>query len=337
MSRNYSLKYRTFDELLSEVHIDFKNYDLNGLIEPQTLIRVAMRCNRDLGLRIYIRKEKVLEVEKGVVKLPDDFHVLNYALLCASYTVSQTLPQGTHIEEIPLAADYIETPSTIDACGPGTTNCTKCNNVDCECGTVQVPPYDKNAPYGDYCVKPRTFFNCKGEAYELVQVINTEVRTYSALYPLKIINNPQTIDCDCPNLYVKSANEAWIKDGYLHTNFDCGNVYINYQGNLEDDDGNLLVPDHDILNEYYEYALKQRIIENMVMNDASGPGKGKVELIEARYRASRNNALSLVNTPNFAEMRQVWETNRKAQYSKYYDMFKSFEYERKAYHKPNNW
>ena len=92
---------------------------------------------------------------------------------------------------------------------------------------------------------------------------------------------------------------------------------------MEDDDGNLLVPDHDLLNEYYEYAIKQRIIENLIMNDEV-VNQAKVQLIETRFRAARNNALSLVNTPNFSEMKRVWEMNRKAQYAKYYDMFKSY-------------
>ena len=41
-------------------------------------------------------------------------------------------------------------------------------------------------------------------------------------------------------------------------------------------------------------------------------------------RAARNQALSFVNTPNFAEIRQIWKANRTAQYSRYYDMFSSY-------------
>jgi hypothetical protein len=48
-----------------------------------------------------------------------------------------------------------------------------------------------------------------------------------------------------------------------------------------------------------------------------------MQLIEQRLRGARNNALSIVNTPDFAEMYKLWQTNRKAQYYKYYDMFKS--------------
>ena len=122
---------------------------------------------------------------------------------------------------------------------------------------------------------------------------------------------------------MQATNKAWLKDGYLYTDFSCGKVYINYQGALEDDDGNLLVPDHDMINEYYEYAVKKRIIENLIMNDEV-VNQAKIQLIEAGYRAARNAAFSIVNTPNFAEMKRVWWTNRRAQYARYYDMFKSY-------------
>jgi hypothetical protein len=50
----------------------------------------------------------------------------------------------------------------------------------------------------------------------------------------------------------------------------------------------------------------------------------RMTLIDQRLRVARNAALSLVNTPNFKEMQDLWWTNRRAQYSKYYDMFKSY-------------
>ena len=53
-----------------------------------------------------------------------------------------------------------------------------------------------------------------------------------------------------------------------------------------------------------------------------------MQVIEARLREARNNALSLVNTPNFREMEDLWLANRKAMYNKYYSMFMS--------HAPNN-
>jgi hypothetical protein len=92
---------------------------------------------------------------------------------------------------------------------------------------------------------------------------------------------------------------------------------------MEDDNGNLMVPDHDLLNEYYEYALKLRIMENLYLNGEDVAQK--MGLIEQRLKAARNQALSLVNTPNFKEMEKLWWTNRRSQYFKYYDMFKSYQ------------
>jgi hypothetical protein len=138
-----------------------------------------------------------------------------------------------------------------------------------------------------------------------------------------MISNPREIDGDCPNLYWDSTITGYIKDGWFYTSFETGTVYINYQGGLEDNEGNLLVVDHEVINEYYEYALKQRIIENLIMNDEE-VNPNKIQLIEQRYRAARNNALSIVNMPNFAELKQLYQANRNAQYSKYYDMFSSY-------------
>ena len=56
---------------------------------------------------------------------------------------------------------------------------------------------------------------------------------------------------------------------------------------------------------------------------AGEPVSNQIGLIEQRLRASRNNALSFVNTPNFAEMKKIWDVNRRAQYHNYYNMFKS--------------
>ena len=88
-----------------------------------------------------------------------------------------------------------------------------------------------------------------------------------------------------------------------------------------DDEGKILVPDHELINEFYEYALKQRILENLMMNGEDvGP---RMEIVEMRYRGARNNAMTIVNTPNFAELKKLWQVNRKAQYHNYYNMFKS--------------
>ena len=311
MSYNYTLKYRTFDDLLADVAVDFEKYDLEGMLLPQQLIKVAKKINFDLGLRIYQTKEVVLEFEKGRAKLPDNFYVLNFALLCGEYEEKTILPQGTHVEERYLTPEYQWQPDTIDTCTDQTPTpvCQTCN--------ASTDPCNCNVP------TPCVQLDCKGNEYALVQILSYATRHYKFLKQIKILSNPMSVDCDCPNLYWDSPYTAWIKDGYIYTNFPSGNLYINYQGMLEDDEGNLLIPDHELLNDYYEYGLKQRIIENLIMNDENVT-QAKVQIIEARLREARNKSRSFVSTPNFGELKKLFESNRKAMYHKYYDMFKSF-------------
>lgn len=330
MDFNYTLRYRTFDQLFEDVTVDFNTYALENMIDPQTLIKVARRINYDLGLRVNQTRERILDVEHGKAKLPDNFYTLNFAMLCGEYEVRTGYNiGGTNIQEVP----YTEVPSTTNTCALPTVNCSVCNSHPCNntaaCGGHTRPPqnylpgeYDPNNPYGDTCIRPRVFMNCKGDSYELIQIVNeSQTRLYKMLIPLRM-RASQNIECDCPNLYFNTPDEAWIKDGYLFTNFTTGTVYLNYQSTLEDDEGNLLVPDHELLNEYYEYALKQRILENLYLNGEDVTQK--ISLIEQRLRAARNQAVSLVNTPNFKEMKDLWWANRRAMYGKYYNMFKSY-------------
>jgi hypothetical protein len=335
MDFNYTLKYRTFDQLLEDVTIDLNTFALENMIEPQTLIKLARKLNYELGLRINQTKEVLLDVCHNKVKLPDDFYVWNYAMICGEHTENVGyggMQGGTNIQEVP----YKEFPSTVNVCAPETVNCRTCNSnpcnhtAACDLNHPVVDPipteYDPLNPYGNTCIAPRVFMNCKGDKYELIQVINPGVtRTYRTLVPLRM-KASQEIECDCPNLYYNTHNEGWLKGGFLFTTFETGKVYVNYQGEMQDDDGNLLVPDHALLNEYYEYALKKRIIENLALNGEDVAQR--LQILVPAFKEARNNALSLVNTPNIKEMEKLWWTNRKAQYAKYYDMFKS--------HIPNN-
>lgn len=334
MDFNYTLRYRTFDQLLEDVTIDLSSFALENMIEPQQLIKLAKKVNYDLGLRLNQTKEVILDVCHGKVKLPDDFYTFNSALICNEFELAvgyDGFASGTNIQEVP----YREFPATVNQCAAPTINCSTCNSNPCnhtaacptntcdaECPSPTIPTsFDALNPSGDTCIRPRVFMNCKGEKWELIQVINQgTTRIYRNMVPLRM-KASQGIECDCPSLYVNSINEGWITGGFLFTTFSEGKVYLNYQGQMEDDQGQLLVPDHDLLNEYYEYALKARIMENLYLNGEDVAQR--LSLIEGRLKAARNQALSLVNTPNFKELYDLWWKNRRAQYSKYYDMFNS--------------
>jgi hypothetical protein len=288
---NTEIKYKTFDQLLDEVSIDFKVYSNEGMIEPAELIKVAQRVNYDLGLRIHKTKEVILDVEKRKAKLPDDFYVVNYAMLIGKYTVTTPAIQGDQRESIHAAA-----------------KCRKCHGNSNECGCDDIYSVAVDV-YGD-----------ESGSLVLVQKIKSETRVYDHFERINLGGGKYLQNDELHNDH-PSPNNGEIKNGFIYTNLEQGQVYLSYEGALEDDEGNLLVLDHPMINEYYEYAMKQRILENLYMNgeDVSQ----KINLIEGKLRAARNNALGIVNMPDFAEMKALWQMNRRAQYQKYYDMFKS--------------
>ena len=271
------------------------------MVEPAQLIRVALRVNYDLGLRIQRTKEDLLEVEHRKPKLPADFQYLNYAFVCDEFEIVNTFPSGTHVDT--TQPKYVPAPDGGDT---GPCDDPTCNDV---C-VVQTCPTEKNG---------KTTYN----QYMVVQYMGAEqYRTSPRFYPLRIKNSTGSIQCDCPNINNEAIDIAEIKDGFLLTNFTTGKVYINYQGAMENEEGELLVLDHPYCNEYYEYAMKERILENMLFDGENV--SQKLGYIQNKLRAARNNALGFVNTPDFKEMQKIWQVNRKAQYNNYYNMFKSY-------------
>lgn len=293
---NVDLQYRTFDELMAAVSSDFRVYNLEGMIEPADLIKVAQRVTYDLGLRIHKTKEQVLEVTKGKARLPLDFYVLNNAMLLGQYTVKRPVLAGRQTEDMQL----VIAPDV----------CRRCGSEATICGCTET--YTTTQEHGDNC----------GD-FIVVEKIRNEVRTYDHFE--KVHMNPSKfLSQYAQSMGLAGNSSVWhaeIKNGFIYTNLEEGKIYVNYEGALEDDEGNLLVIDHPMINEYYEYALKKRILENLAMNGEDVVQK--MNIIAPEYRAARNNALSIVNTPNFQEMQGLWAKNRKAQYNRYYAMFSS--------------
>ena len=288
-----SQKYRTFTQLMEDVSIDFSTYALEGMIEPQQLIKVATRVNYDLGLRIHRTKEVVIDIEHGRAQLPMDFAFLNYAFRCGSYTINNTMPSGTHVEtfnDVP----YVPSPGEMSPCSEDDTCKDVCVIKTCD---------DENS-------------------YQLIQRVGpSNFRTFTDWTELRISGVNDNV-CFCPSLGAQALDIAELKDGFLLTTFKTGKVYLSYQGAMENSLGELLVLDQPYCNEYYEYAIKQRILENMVWNGENV--SQQLQLVESRLRGARNNALGFVNTPNFSEMRKMWDVNRRAQYHNYYNMFLSY-------------
>lgn len=283
------LKYRTFDELLSAVLSDFKTYEQEGMIDPQELIKVAQRVNTDLSIKINKNRQTILEIEKGRVRMPNDYFKINLAFILSEKVINVPHLQGVQTEDVMVLPSDCNNPSPIlgsdfnSTCRQGTVRMTQC---------------------------------CK--EYQVVQYFHSSNITYKKLHKLTLTSGPGLFD-DCPNKHWQSDFTGYIKDGWLYTNVESGKLYLNYVSNMEDEDGNLLVLDDNVINEYYEYAMKERILENLLMEgeDVSN----KLNYIAGKRRTARIEAKTRAGMYEFDELEQMWDMNRQAMYKKYYYQF----------------
>lgn len=309
----YNLRYKTFDQLLSEVKGDFEAYSIEDKIKTHNLLSVAKRVTYDLGLKIFKTKNVILEVEYGRAKLPDDFYILNFLYGLGRFTSKDILPQGTHVEEIPLPVpDYHPGTSSIDICATPPI-----------CPTTEVDPCDPcqaPEPCGCNTCNCDTWVNCKGQTMTLIQKVKYQVREWTEFYRIKLLGDDKYYDPLCPNKTWYSGNTGYIRDGYIYFSFKTGEVYLNYMGMMEDEQGNLLVLDHDGINPYYEYALKKKILETLLANRETVDAHF-IKLIMEEYRIARNYAVTIVRTPDFKEMQDTYKRNKTIMFNRYYKMF----------------
>lgn len=304
------LQYRKFDDLLNEVYIDLPSLTREGMVEPAQLIKIAQTCNYEMGLKIYKTKETLLVVEHGRTKLPSDFHMLNYAVLCSHYRICEPGTfSGLHTEDVytPISQSdvYHHSIERSDVCE---------NNL------LPSDPWHQ-----DKC-----FVTCNGKMeVNVIEYHSNEIREYSSFEQIRMVPSKEASSF-CVNTSFRNApHTGSIKDGFLWVptmrergGNGHGRMYICYLGAMEDEDGNLLVLDHPKINEYYEWALKERILQNLYLN-------GETDLLQRWQMAkkerdsARIQALSITTMPDFYELRQVIESNRRVQYHKYLHPFSS--------------
>jgi hypothetical protein len=164
--------------------------------------------------------------------------------------------------------------------------------------------------------------NENGGVYWVAQQFQTRTVKYDRLVPLKLTSKSMRHAADgCVNkLWNNCAYDIDIDNGQVVVGFNHGKIYINYLSDMVDDKGNLLIINHPLLTEYYEYAIKKHLLENWMLNTQADVerkwGHIKQELHDARIRA-----LSFVNTPEYTEIQNMYQSNRLRFWNKYHSMF----------------
>jgi len=118
-----------------------------------------------------------------------------------------------------------------------------------------------------------SFGNAQSYSVTIKRVDNVTIHNTSTLVGLDV--SPQSFSLchiSCPNMRKKGQHTISIQDGFIHTPFRSGELYLMYLGTMQDEAGNILFPFHPLITPYYEWSVKEKILMDAVFNSDGNYG-----------------------------------------------------------------
>ena len=135
------MKYITSTELINEVKNGLNTWFESGMVDETILYRKIRLCLSQMGMKVLPEKNKMLSVKNYQVTLPNDFHMLYYAIGCTNYTTTYRDSSCPHWEE-----EFI---CELETCK------TECDYHHDECGNR----YNLVQKFPKYTIEWQEFYN----------------------------------------------------------------------------------------------------------------------------------------------------------------------------------
>lgn len=282
-------KYINLSELVASVKSDLNIFDDSGLIDEDKVIKVVAECNEKLGLRIYKSRECKILVEDYKAVIPSDLYKIENIL-------ATNILNSTNVGNHAIQARQLEFTS------------------EKPCDTSKIITYGKMG-CTDSCN------NCYWVADRRIAPEIEEKVIYETLIPLQLSNrvhNKCTEYSPCSN-HTRDY-KVDIEDEIFKFSFKTGEIYLSYLGNLISSDGQIQIPFHPKLNPYYEYAIKEKILEDLYLNSEADVLQ-KLQYISLKKREAYATAWDFANTREVNEWNKIQKKLRLEYYATWYNMY----------------
>lgn len=236
----------TRKQMIAEIKSKLKIYDQQGLLDDISINNWIKENIKEFGGNIMNEYQTALRVEKGRVKLPDNFWALKAAVKCE---------QEGYVEEeahkhIQNRISYLEWTEIKDYY----------NHIDGRpCLEDEDSTYITETLYFQTPNKSYKFY------YKQPQLLNLIPHTYSV-----------RCESDCPNLICESEYDISIDENhnYLTTNFNDGFIWLWYKGLPCDETGDLMIPStsRDKLKNYIIYFAIVRTLQDLLLSEDDTTG-----------------------------------------------------------------
>lgn len=278
-----NLKYIPLSSIIASVRNDFSSMDNHGFIDESRIIKIVALCNEKLGIRIREKKECFLPVRNYRADLPADFWKVVYtcALETNSFGMSNYRDPFNNVVTLEMKEQARQEASL----------------------QVITQGCERNCP---------------------MQVIKREgtaiIQTYTNLIPLSLSKNSDVYtDQFCFN--GKGKYQIDINEETIDLPFREGELYFMYFNNLQNENGELMVPFHPLISNWYEWCIKEKILQDMLFN-SDGDVVNKLKYASTEKAKYWLDAVNFVSEPFYKELQQIQKRKELKFYNEYFAIMK---------------
>lgn len=144
---------------------------------------------------------------------------------------------------------------------------------------------------------------------------------YKKFTPLCLSSGQDLLTEYSPNRHWQSTYGIDLKEDLIEVPFKKGTLFISYLADLTDPDtGEVLIPFDSKINDYYEYSVKTKILEDVFINSDDDVER-KLAYVKRERNLSFNDALDATMTKSFKEWSKYDQRYKKEFFNKYYRIF----------------
>lgn len=288
------LKYINLDELISSVKEDFHSFDDMGLIDKSRIIKTIMWCNEKLGLPVHQIKEKFIKVRDYKAELPLNFWKVTYvcALETGSFGISGYRDpfNNTVTEQMKAEAEM----------------CTYVAGCETKCSPLII-----RRERGVEVFKYTHWTELK------LSKSSSKFLDKNHLMHREYDNNGG--DYEDNALYQRPKYTIDIEEEEITLPFREGELYIMYVGTMEDDEGNMLIPFHPLITNWYEWSVKEKILQDLIFNSDADVAN-MLKLAQLEKSKSWLDAWNFQMEPEYRQAQQ-WQAQKEANFhNKYFKL-----------------
>lgn len=284
INSNNMLTFKPTDQLFARVRKRLNSFDAMGILDEGDFYYYIKAVIEMLGVAIYEEGQILVGVKHHRTPLPD-----NFAYLYAAYSTSpvnlSTESKQTCFPQEGFSMYLEETWQPFKQCKG--TNCLAAKFDFVEGQALRVREYVHGKP------------NVLNFNRPILLRLSPNAKRH--LHHDSIHNQPG-LDIDTDHWITRSLDEITIHEGFIHTNFEEGSIFMKYFGFPYDAETGLpMIPNNTFIEKAIEDYIIYRIIEDMWFNGLVPDMDNRYKIAKVNHEESLKAALYYVKTPSFNE------------------------------------